>query len=78
MGIRTGYIYSARNILARDVINKVSKFSLATLYEVYGKRGALIFCLLKDSTKAIIAASLICNLVWGKVRKILWFYQFYL
>jgi len=38
---RTGYIYSVRNIPTKDIINKISKFSSATLHEAYGKQGAL-------------------------------------
>jgi 4-hydroxy-4-methyl-2-oxoglutarate aldolase len=39
---RTDHIYSAKNVPAVDVINKVSKFPSAALHEAYGKRGALI------------------------------------
>lgn len=35
------YMYSAKNILADETINKISKFSAATLHEAYDKKGAL-------------------------------------
>lgn len=35
------YMYSAENILADETINKISKFSAATLHEAYDKKGAL-------------------------------------